>query len=266
MLKWEKNVRFINYKVKRRVGYVVKLEGKVAIITGGASGIGKAVVGLFSAEGATVILADLPGSEGAEVADALQKKGREVHFIPADVAEESQVQNLIDQTINSYGKIDIMYNNAGISMEFTPIEETSTALYEKMLGINMTGIFFGCKAVIPHMKKVGSGVILMTGSTGAVRPRPHVAIYNASKGAVVAFSKTLAVELAPFGIRVNCINPSATNTAMLSESHRQEFIKNIPLGRVADPIDVAQAALFLVSDESRMITGVDLSVDGGRCV
>lgn len=159
-----------------------------------------------------------------------------------------------------------MYNNAGIAMPLSNIEEVDEALYEKMMSINMKGVFLGTKAVAPYMKKAGKGVILSTASTAAVRPRAGLNIYSASKGAVVSFSKSVALELAPYGIRVNCINPSATNTPMLEEEHLKVFIKTMPLGKIAEPLDIAQAALFLASDYASMVTGVDFNVDGGRSV
>lgn len=244
----------------------MKLSDKVAIITGAASGIRKAAAELFAEEGAIVIIADLPNSNGEKVAQSIQKNGGKAHFFPVDVTKEEQVNKLVDQTVKDFGKIDIMYNNAGIAMPITSIEEINESFYEKMMNINMKGVFLGTKAVVPYMKKAGKGVILASGSTSAIRPRPGLNIYCASKGAVVTFMKSMALELAPFGIRVNCINPVATDTPMLDEEQRSKYVKTIPLGRLAQPIDIANAALFLASDEGSMITGVDLEVDGGRCV
>ncbi|HHY21451.1 MAG TPA: SDR family oxidoreductase [Bacilli bacterium] len=242
------------------------LKDKVAIITGAASGIGKAIAELFSVEGATVIVADLTQEAGEEVVKSITSKGGVAKFIQVDVSNEAQVNRLVEETINEFGKIDIMYNNAGIAMPLSNIEEVDEALYEKMMSINMKGVFLGTKAVAPYMKKAGKGVILSTASTAAVRPRAGLNIYSASKGAVVAFSKSVALELAPYGIRVNCINPSATNTPMLEEEHLKVFIKTMPLGKIAEPLDIAQAALFLASDYASMVTGVDFNVDGGRSV
>lgn len=244
----------------------MRLQNKVAIITGAGSGIGKAAAERFSEEGAAVIIADLPKSNGGKVADSIQSNGGTARFIPVDVTQADQMNELVETTVKEFGKIDIMYNNAGIAMPITPIEEITEDFFEKMMEINMKGVFLGTKAVVPYMKEAGKGVILSTGSTSAPRPRPGLNIYCASKGAVVAFMKSMALELAPYGIRANCINPVATNTPMVDEEQRSKFIHSIPLGRLAQPIDMANTALFLASDEATMITGVDLEVDGGRCV
>jgi 3-oxoacyl-[acyl-carrier protein] reductase len=252
----------------------MRLENQVAIITGAASGMGKATAELFASEGATVIVADLPTSPGDSVVADIVGNGGKAKFIPVDVTDPAQVQALVDTVVREFGQVDIMYNNAGLPMSFTPIEEVSDAYYEKMMAVNVKGVFLGCRAVAPYMKQRRKGVILSTASTSGVRPRPGLNVYAASKGAVIALTKSLALELAPFGIRVNCINPVATDTPMLNqfigdadvEAGRENFLKTIPLGRLAQPMDIAQAALFLASDAASMITGVDLEVDGGRCV
>jgi 3-oxoacyl-[acyl-carrier protein] reductase len=252
----------------------MRLQNQVAIITGAASGMGKATAELFAAEGAAVIVADLPGSAGDSVAADIVQSGGQAKFIPVDVTDPNQVENLVETVVREFGQVDIMYNNAGLPMKFTPIEEVSDAYYERMMAVNVKGVFLGCRAVAPHMKKRRKGVILSTASTSGVRPRPGLNVYAASKGAVIALTKSLALELAPYGIRVNCINPVATDTPMLNEfigdgdieAGRANFLKSIPLGRLAQPLDIAQAALFLATDAASMITGVALEVDGGRCV
>lgn len=244
----------------------MKLKDKVAIITGAASGIGKSVAEKFSEEGATVIIADLPQTAGEEVAKDINNKGGKAYFIPTDVTSKNDIDNLVKGTIDNFKRIDIFHNNAGTAMPITPVEQVSESDYQRIMDINVKGVFYGIKAVVPYMKKAGKGVILCTGSTSASRPRSGLSIYGASKGALVALAKSMALELAPFGIRVNCINPVATDTGMIDEEQRKEFIKSIPLGRLAQPIDVAYAALFLASDEAEMITGIDIEVDGGRCV
>jgi 3-oxoacyl-[acyl-carrier protein] reductase len=252
----------------------MKLQNQVAIITGAASGMGKATAELFAAEGAAVIVADLPASAGESVAADIVQSGGQAKFIPVDVTDPNQVENLVETVVREYGQVDILYNNAGLPMKFKPIEEVSDAYYERMMAVNVKGVFLGCRAVAPHMKKRRKGVILSTASTSGVRPRPGLNVYAASKGAVIALTKSLALELAPYGIRVNCINPVATDTPMLNEfigdgdieAGRAAFLKSIPLGRLAQPLDIAQAALFLASDAASMITGVALEVDGGRCV
>lgn len=244
----------------------MRLANKVSIITGASSGIGKAIAERFSEEGATVVIADLPSSNGEEVAKQIRDRGGEAIFIPTDVSKEEQIENLVKQTIERYKKIDILHNNAGIAMPITNLEDVSETAFQRMMDINIKGVFYGMKAVIPYMKAAGQGVILCTGSTSAVRPRSGLNIYCASKGAVVAFAKSMALELAPYGIRVNTINPVATDTGMVDSEQREKFVKTIPLGKLAETLDMANAALFLASDEAKMITGVDLDVDGGRCV
>ncbi|MCF8565330.1 glucose 1-dehydrogenase [Alicyclobacillus tolerans] len=252
----------------------MKLQNQVAIITGAASGMGKAAAELFSQEGAHVVIVDLPASQGEQVAAAIRDNGGSAEFYGVDVTEPSQVQGMVESVYTKHGKIDIMYNNAGIPMAFTPIEEVDDAYYDRLMAVNVKGVFAGSRAVVPLMKKAGRGVILTTASTAGPRPRPGLNIYSASKGAVIALTKALALELAPYGIRVNCLNPVATDTPMLKgfignqdlEQGRQRFLDTIPLGRLAQPMDIAQAALFLCTDAAAMITGVDLEVDGGRSV
>ncbi|SFU51905.1 glucose 1-dehydrogenase [Alicyclobacillus macrosporangiidus] len=252
----------------------MRLKDKVAIITGAASGIGKGTAELFAQEGAAVVVADLPASPGEEVAAAIRAAGGRAEFAPVDVTDAAQVQAMVDGVAARYGRIDVIYNNAGLPQAFTPIEEVTDEYFERLMAVNVKGVFLGSRAVVPHMKRQGSGVILATASTAGVRPRPGLNVYSATKGAVIAFTKALALELAPFGIRVNAINPVATDTPMLpgfigggdAEAGRQNFLKTIPLGRLAQPLDIARAALFLASEEASLITGVDLEVDGGRCV
>lgn len=244
----------------------MKFEHQVAIITGAASGIGKASAELFSKHGATVIIADLPDSQGEAVAADIERKGGKARFIPCDVTNAAQVHKLVEETMNRFGRIDILHNNAGIGMKLTNVEDISEEFYDRMMAVNVKGVFLGVRAVAPHMKKAKKGVIITTGSTSAVRARAKLSLYGATKGAVVAFSKSMALELAPYGIRVNVINPVITNTPLADPEQIQEYASGIPLGRIAEPIDIAQAAVFLASEEASMITGVELQVDGGRCV
>lgn len=244
----------------------MKLNNKVSIITGASSGIGKSVAERFSEEGAIVIIADLPTTSGEEVAENIRNKGGKAYFIPTDVTQKNEIDSLVEETIKRFKKIDILHNNAGIAMPITPLEQVNESHYNKIMDVNMKGVFFGTQAVIPYMKEAGEGVILCTGSTSAIRPRSGLNVYTASKGAVLAFAKSMALELAPYGIRINCINPVVTDTGMVDDEQREKFIKTIPLGKLAQPLDMANAALFLVSEEASMITGIDIEIDGGRCV
>jgi 3-oxoacyl-[acyl-carrier protein] reductase len=252
----------------------MRVLNKVVIITGAASGIGKATAELFAEEGATVVIADLSTSLGEDVASTIRQQGGKAVFHGIDVTDTLQMNDMVKQVYEQYGQIDIMYNNAGLPMAFTPIEEVDDSYFDKIMAVNVKGVFAGSRAVVPYMKRGKGGVILATASTAGVRPRPGVNVYAASKGAVIAFTKSLALELAPFNIRVNCINPVAADTPMLNKfigsgdivQGRESLRKTIPLGRLAHPMDLAHAALFLASDEASMITGVDLEVDGGRCI
>ncbi len=246
----------------------MKLVDKVAIITGAASGIGKATAEQFSKEGAIVVIADLPTSAGLEVAREIEASGGRAKFIACDVTSAEQMNNLAEETFRTYGKIDIMYNNAGLGTKATPIDEVTDEYYDRLMAVNLKGVFLGTRAVAPYMKKAGKGVIISTGSTAAVRARPENGVYGATKGAVTTFSKSLALELAPFGIRVNVVHPAITNTPLATPEDIKfyEDEKIIPLGRIAQPIDTAKAVAFLASEEASLITGVGLEVDGGRCI
>lgn len=252
----------------------MRFQNKVVIVTGAASGMGKVTAELFAQEGAHVVIVDLPTSQGAAVAKDIREQSGSAVFVPMDVTSPNQVQEMVDGVVQQFGQIDVLYNNAGLPMAFTPIEEVADAFYDRIMAVNVKGVFLGCRAVVPYMKRARRGVILTTASTAGVRPRSGLNIYSASKGAVIALTKSLALELAPFGIRVNAINPVATDSPMLNQfigsgdiaQGRENFLKTIPLGRLAQPLDIAEAALFLASDAASLITGVDLEVDGGRCV
>jgi len=250
----------------------MKLKGKIALITGAGSGMGRASALLFSNEGAKISVVDIDRKGGERAVELIKQKGQEAIFMQADVTKASDVERMIGTTVDTYGKLDILFNNAGIPMSFTPIEEVKEDLWDRIMNINVKGIFLGCKYAVPIMKKQGGGVIINTASIVAMRPRPGLSAYAASKGAAVTLTRGLAIELAPFKIRVNCINPVATDTPMLPgfignrdlEEGRKAFISTIPLGRLAQAEDIAHAALYLASDDSLMVTGACIDVDGGR--
>jgi 3-oxoacyl-[acyl-carrier protein] reductase len=251
-----------------------RLKGKVAVVTGAASGMGKASAELFARHGAAIVVADRDGDGAERVAAVIRDSGGIAMAVQADVTLENDVRAMVKTAVHQYGRIDVLFNNAGVPMPFTPVEEVRLEDWERIMDVNVKGVFLGCREVVPYMKQQGSGVILNTASTAGIRPRPGLNAYCTSKGAVIALTKSLALELAPWHIRVNCLNPVATDTPMLNqfigdadiEAGRQRFLETVPLGRLAQPDDIAHAALFLASDEADLITGVALEVDGGRCV
>lgn len=251
----------------------MKLAKRVAVITGAGSGIGRESAILFAHEGAKVVVADINDSGGGETVTAIKSGGGEAIFVHTDVTKTSETENLIKATVSKFGKIDILFNSAGIVHRLTPIEDFEESLWDKVYSVNIKGIFLVTKSVVPVMKKAGGGVIINMASIAGVRPRKGQCAYASSKAAVIMLTKELALELASNQIRVNCICPAAVDTPMKTQmmsdgADFEEFTKAIiatmPLGRLAQPQDVAYAALYLASDESAMITGSCLNVDGGR--
>jgi 3-oxoacyl-[acyl-carrier protein] reductase len=247
-----------------------RLEGKTAIVTGSASGFGRGIAETFVREGARVALVDLDGEAAGSCAHAL---GSSAIAIRADVAKAADVANAVDATRKAFGTIDILVNNAGTSHRNKPILEVTEDEFDRVFAVNVKSIFFFAQAIIPVMRQQGRGMILNIGSTAGLRPRPGLTWYNGTKGAVHAITKSMAVELAPDRIRVCALAPVAGETPLLgtfmgedTPEKRKQFIGTIPLGRLSRPDDIANAALFLASDEADMITGVVLEVDGGRCI
>jgi 3-oxoacyl-[acyl-carrier protein] reductase len=250
----------------------MRLENKVALITGAGSGIGRATAELFAREGAKVAVVDLSAESGEVTVEAIRELAGDATFIRADVSVAADVQNMFQQTVQKYGRLDILFNNAGVPMGATPIEEVDDDFFDKVMAVNVRSVHLGVKHAVPVMKRQGGGVILNTASTAGIRPRPGLSAYAASKGAVIALTKALALELASFKIRVVSINPVATDTPMLPEffgtadpvEARKRFTASVPLGRLNRPEDIAHAALYLASDEAFMVTGTAFEIDGGR--
>jgi 3-oxoacyl-[acyl-carrier protein] reductase len=248
-----------------------RLDGLVAVITGGGSGIGRASAMEFAREGAQVLVADVNVDAAAETAQVI---GATAASTRVDVTSPQQVEEMLQTAVDRFGRIDVLFNNAGLPQSFTPLEASTDALFDRIFDVNVRGVFNGCRAVIPLMKQQGGGVILNTASTAGIRPRPGLAVYNASKAAVISLTKTLALELAPHRIRVVSICPVATDTPMLASfigetdeaEGRQRFISTIPWGRLNQPEDLARAAVFLASKDAEMVTGTAFEVDGGRDV
>jgi 3-oxoacyl-[acyl-carrier protein] reductase len=253
---------------------MARLEGLVAVITGAGSGIGRATAIEFAREGARVLAADVREDVVAETTRQVRAAGGEAECVSVDVTRYPQVQRMVETAVERFGRIDVLVNNAGVPQSFTPAEETSDDLLDRIFDVNVKGVFYGCKAAIPHLKRQRSGVILNMASTAGIRPRPGLAAYNASKAAVITLTRTLALELAPYHVRVVSICPVATDTPMLADFigaqdpvvGRQKFIDSIPWGRLNRPEDLARAAVFLASADAEMVTGTALEVDGGRDV
>lgn len=247
------------------------LHGRVAIVTGAASGFGAAIARGFAAAGASVLVADLNVEGGRTVAGDLEGRGLAVH---CDVTDGMSVRSAVAACTQSLGSPDIVVNNAGYTHRNLSMLEVDEESFDRVFAVNVKSVYHMTQAVVPGMIERRRGVILNIGSTAGLRPRPGLTWYNASKGAVNLLSKSMSVELAPHGIRVNAICPVIGATAMLESflgmpdtpENRARFIATIPLGRLAEPQDVADAAVFLASDAARFITGVELPVDGGRTV
>ena len=237
-------------------------------MTGGASGFGAGIVRRFAAEGAQVAVADINSEAAWLAADSVDGVS-----VAADVSDDASVKAMIDVAEEALGPLDILVNNAGITHTPGPLDEVSEADFDHVLAVNAKSVYLTARHIVPRMKARESGVILNIASTAGVSPRPHLNWYNASKGWMITATRTMAVELAPFGIRVNAINPVAGETPLLKSflgedtpEMREKFLSTIPLGRFSTPEDIAAAALYLCSDEASMVTGVALEVDGGRCI
>ena len=247
---------------------MARLDGKTAIVTGGASGFGAGIVRKFVAEGAKVLIADINGDAAAALATELGANAQQV-----DVSQDASVAAMVGAAYTAFGKLDILVNNAGISHMPAPLDEISEADFDRVIAVNVKSVYLTARHLVPRFKAAKSGVILNVASTAAVSPRPRLSWYNASKGWMVTATKSMAVELAPLGIRVNAINPVAGETPLLktfmgedTPEIRAKFLATIPLGRFSTPADMGNAACFLCSDEASMITGVALEVDGGRVI
>ena len=252
-----------------------RLAGKAAIVTGGASGFGSGIVEAFAREGAKVLIADLNGETGQAMADEVTGSGGAAAFQQVDVTDESQVQAMVATCVERFGAVDVMVANAGPGQRPCPLEETSDADFERQFAVNVRGVFYCCKHVLPAFRRQGNGNIIVTASGIALLPRPNLVVYGATKGAVLNLAKGLAAELAPEGFRVNALCPAAGDTPMLAEfmggeatsEGRVRFESGLPLGKLISPEDMGNAAVFLASDsEAATITGCALPVDSGRCI
>lgn len=252
----------------------MKLEGKVALITGAGSGFGEGIAKRFAAEGAKIVVNDVNATGGRRVAEEITKMKGETVFLRADVSKGDEVAGLATAALDRFGRIDILVNNAGVTHANQPLTEVDEATFDRILAVNVKSIYLTARAFVPAMKRAGGGVILNVASTAGVRPRPGLTWYNGSKGAVITFTRSMAVELAPDKIRVVAINPVMGETGLLEQfmggpdtpERRAKFVATVPLGRLSTPADIAKTALFLVSDDAEFLTGVCIEVDGGRCI
>lgn len=248
----------------------MRLAGKIAIVTGAASGFGEGIARKFVAEGAKVVLADRDGAGAERVAAAL---GANAAGVRADVTKASDVEAMVHAALDRFGGLDVLVNNAGMGHVPQPLENLAEDDFDRILAVNVKAIYLAARQVVPRFKAQKKGVILNIASTAGVSPRPRLTWYNASKGWVITATRSMAVELAPFGIRVCALNPVAGETPMLktfmgedTPEIRAKFLATIPIGRFSTPEDLGNAACFLCSDEASMITGVAMEVDGGRCI
>lgn len=252
----------------------MRLKGKTAIVTGGGSGFGEGIAKTFAREGANVVINDVSKPAAERVASEIALTGARAIAVAGDVTRKDDWHTLRETALEDFGNVQIVVNNAGTTHRNKPVLEITEDEFDHVYAVNVKGIYWSVQAFVPYFREQGGGVFVNIASTAGVRPRPGLVWYNGSKGAVIVASKSLAVELGPERIRVNCVNPVIGETALLSAfmgvddtpENRQRFLAGIPLGRFSTPQDVANATLFLASDEAEFVTGVCLEVDGGRCV
>ena len=248
----------------------MRLNNKIALVTGAGSGFGRGIAARFAEEGAKVVVADINEKSAKKVAGEI---GDSAIAVVADVSKNSDVEAMIQQSVAQWGRLDILVNNAGTTHRNKPMTEVTEEEFDRIFAVNVKSVFLTARHGVPLMKEQGHGMILNVASTAGLRPRPGLAWYNTSKGAMITATKAMAIELASFKIRVNAINPVAGETGMLhlfmgedTPEKRAQFVSSIPWGRLSQPQDMANAALFLCSDEADMVTGTCMEVDGGRCI
>jgi 3-oxoacyl-[acyl-carrier protein] reductase len=253
----------------------MRLKDRVAIVTGAGSGIGAASAAAMAREGARVVVVDLNEAAAKKTVEQIEKAGGQAVGARADVARAADNQSVVEQAVARWGRLDIFFANAGVPQWKTDIEDVDEKTFDQIFAVNVKGVWLGAKYALPIMKKQRRGVFLITSSTSAIRPRPGGQTYASSKGAVTVLAKALALEAAPHGVRVVAIAPVATHTPMLptfmnkvevDEEGLRQYIATVPLGRLNEPQDLANTAVFLASDDAAMITGSCVEVDGGRCI
>jgi 3-oxoacyl-[acyl-carrier protein] reductase len=252
----------------------MRLKDKTAVITGAGSGFGEGIAKTYAREGANIVINDLNGAAAERVAGEIALSGGKAIAITGDISRQADWQVLRAAAIEAFGRVQIVVNNAGTTHRNKPVLEVTESEFDSIYAVNVKGLFWSVQEFVPYFREHGGGVFINIASTAGVRPRPGLVWYNGSKGAMIVASKALAVELGADRIRVNCVNPVIGETGLLTDfmgtddtpENRQRFLAGIPLGRFSTPTDIANAALFLASDEAEFITGICLEVDGGRCV
>ena len=251
----------------------MRLEHKIAIVTGAGSGFGAGIARRYAEEGASVVVNDIDEAGAARVAADIRGRGGRAVVCTADVSVDADVARLVQAALTEFGRLDVVVNNAGTTHRNQPMLDVTEAMFDRIYRVNVKSLFLSARHVVPHFRAQGGGVFITIASTAGVRPRPGLTWYNGSKGAAIVTSRSMAAELARDNIRVNIINPVAGETAMLADfmgedtpQKRAQFVATIPLGRLSQPTDIATAAVFFASDEAAFITGACLEVDGGRCI
>lgn len=252
----------------------MRIENKVAVVTGAGSGFGEGIATRFAEEGARVVAADIDADSAARTVDSIRGAGGSALAVTADVSQGADVAKIIAAALDEYGRLDVVVNNAGTTHKNRPMLEVDEETYDRVFAVNVKSVYHSAMHAVPVFRRQGHGSFINIASTAGIRPRPGLTWYAATKGAVITMTKSMAVELAPDNIRVNAINPVVSATGLLKDflpgedtpETRARFVATIPLGRMSTPRDVAAACLFLASDDAEFLTGVCLEVDGGRCI
>lgn len=253
----------------------MRLKDKIVIVTGAGSGFGAGIAKRFAEEGATVVVNDINAAGGERITSEISAAGRRALFVKADVTRAQDWAGLVGTTVSAFGRLDVVVNNAGWTHRNKPYLEVTEPEFDKVYAINVKSVYLSALHAVPVFRKQGGGCFVNIASTAGLRPRPGLTVYNSSKGAVILMSKSMAAEFGPDKIRVNCVNPVFSPETALSadfaggavtEEAKKRFLATIPLGRFSTPLDVANACLYLASDEASMISGSCIEVDGARCV